>query len=198
MEAIVREAQKYCMGLLERSRCSSLPFHNLQHTMEVYEHVLKIGMYENREMEELEPVLLAALFHDTGNAIVFAGHENYSVTEAGNFLRSQKYPQDNIAMVIDCINATRMPQRPGNSCEKIMCDADLFHLGTRSYRSKNKLLRREWAKFLNTEYSDEEWAALNIQFLEQHRFFTQYGKDVLEPIKRENLNEMKKCHETIG
>lgn len=197
MSSIIRKAKKHCIGLLSGSRCSSLPFHNQEHTMKVYENILKIGMHENRSLEELEPVLLAALFHDTGNALVFAGHESYSATEASNFLLSQDYPSDKIGLVIDCIKATKMPQQPKNSYEEIICDADLFHLGTRSYNSKNKLLRREWVKFLNTEYSDEAWDSLNIGFLEQHRFHTKYGRDILEPVKQENLMWIKGRHEKV-
>jgi len=197
MKKLVRKAKKHCIGLLLGSRCGSLPFHNEEHTMNVYENVLKISIYEKMDMEEMEPVLLAALFHDTGNASVFAGHENFSATEANKFLAAQSYPPEKIDLVIDCIKATRMPQRPKNSYEEIICDADLFHLGTKLYSSRNKLLRKEWAKFLNTEYSDAAWDSLNIEFLEQHRFHTRYGQEILKPVKMENLKELKERHEKV-
>ncbi|WP_373519446.1 HD domain-containing protein [Pricia sp.] len=195
MTTIVKKAKKYCIGLLSGSRCGTLPFHNEEHTMNVYENVLKIGMYENMEMEELEPVMLAALFHDTGNATVFAGHENFSATEASNFLLAQSYPYDKIDLVINCIKATRMPQRPKNIYEAIICDADLFHLGINSYHAKNTLLRLEWATFLNTQYSNASWDSLNIEFLQQHRFHTKYGQKILEPVKQRNLRELKEQRE---
>ncbi len=197
MNYVVRKAKKHCIGLLLQSRCSSLPFHNERHTMNVYENVLKIGMYENMDVEELEPVLLAALFHDTGNASVFAGHEGYSATEACNFLLAQGYSNDKIDLVIDCINATRMPQRPKNRYEEIICDADLFHLGTGAYHEINKSLRTEWSSFLNTEYSDVAWDSFNIEFLEKHRFHTKYGQEILEPIKMGNLNKLKERHKKV-
>ena len=192
MKTIMAKAKKYCMDLLLQSRCSNLPFHNENHSMEVFENTIKIGMYENMTLEELEPVLLAALFHDTGNATVFIGHENYSATEASNFLLAQKYPYDKTALVIGCIKATRMPQQPKNRYEEIICDADLFHLGTRAYGSKNSALRKEWSKFLNTDYSDAKWDALNVEFLKQHRFHTKYGREILEPGKQDNIVQLKK------
>ncbi len=192
MNLIVRKAKKHCTGLLKGSRCRSLPFHNIRHTIDVYENVLKIGMYANRDMEELEPVLLTALFHDTGNALVFAGHESYSATEASNFLLSQGYPHDKIDLVVNCIKATRMPQRPKNSYEEIICDADLFHLGTKLFPEKNESLRMEWSRYLNTEYSDAAWHSMNMEFLEQHRFYTKYGQEILEPVKQENLKQLKR------
>ncbi|MBU2945774.1 HD domain-containing protein [Zobellia uliginosa] len=197
MKKIIGNAKIYCKGLLTRSRCSSLPFHNIQHTMDVYEHVLKIGMYENRDLQELESVLLAALFHDTGNATVFAGHEKYSVTEASNFLLAQKCPPEKIDLIVSCIKATRMPQRPKGIYEEIICDADLFHLGTEQYQSKNNLLRKEWSKFLHTVYSDADWYSMNIEFMEKHRFFTKYGKEILEPVKQKNLQQLKQYRKRL-
>lgn len=191
MEAIVINTKKHCIGLLLKSRCKSLPFHNLEHTMEVYENTLRIGMYENLAVAEIEPILLAALFHDTGNARVFEGHEDYSTIEARNFLLLQEYPVEKIDSVLDCIKTTRMPQQPNTIYQRIICDADLYHLGTSAFLSKNELLRREWATFLGTEYSDARWLSMNIEFLQQHQFHTKYGKEILEPVKHENIEMLK-------
>ena len=197
METIIRKTKIHCIGLLLRSRCGSLPFHNVGHTMEVYENVLKIGMYGGMGLEELEPVLLAALFHDTGNATVFKGHEDFSAIEANHFLAANKYPVSQTVSVMGCINATKMPQQPKKLLEKIICDADLFHLGTASFWKKNNMLRTELARFQGLEYSNWDWNALNITFLANHRFWTAYGKDILEPVKQEHLNELKKHYEKI-
>lgn len=186
METIVEKAKKKCLQLLNKSRCSSLPFHNWQHTLEVYKNALTIGAYGNISKDALEPALLAALFHDTGNARVFLGHEDVSIKEATGFLKSQEYAASKIQKVTGCIEATRMPQDPKDILEKIICDADLFHLGTKSYFSKNQLLRTEWAMYRQLDYSDQEWITLNIKFLQQHQFHTKYGKTVLQPIKEEN------------
>ncbi|CAM4240234.1 HD domain-containing protein [Zobellia roscoffensis] len=192
MKKIIGKAKIYCIGLLSRSRCDSLPFHNMQHTMDVYENVLKIGMYENRDLEELQSVLLAALFHDTGMATVFADHESYSIIEASNFLLAQNCSKEIIGQVTGCIQATRMPQNPHGICEEIMCDADLFYLGTDQYQSKTNLLRNELVKFSHTEFSDVDWRSMNIEFIENHQFFTKYGQEVLEPLKQKNLAQLKK------
>ena len=187
MSKIVKQAKRCCTQLLRRSRCSRLPFHNLQHTEEVYDAVLKIGIYEKISTEMLEPVLLAALFHDTGNSEIFCDHENLSIRNATKFLEDHDYPHSRIAIVIDCIDATRMPQRPKTVFEKVICDADLFHLGTNQFYAKNKSLRKEWSNSSGMDYTDEAWLALNIDFLSKHNFHTSYGKVVLGPIKDVNV-----------
>jgi len=39
-------ARQFCVSLLQGGRCGSLPFHNVRHTLEVFDHVRAIGMYE--------------------------------------------------------------------------------------------------------------------------------------------------------
>ncbi len=73
----------------------------------------------------------------------------------------------------------------------VLCDADLFHLGTTNFFYRNILLRKEWELFCDLKMTDEEWEMLNIKFLENHRFKTAYGKEVLEQGKQDNLIKLK-------
>lgn len=187
MSALIDRAKIYCISILEKSRCHKLPFHNEKHTLQVYENVVRIGAYEKLDFEELEPVLLAALFHDLGNVTTFLGHENLGIDKAKDFLCSEEYPKLKMDTVIKCIRATRMPQQPKSIYENIICDADLYHLGTNEFLEKNMLLRKEWSDYLSMDYSDEIWNTLNIQFLQQHKFHTNFGIEILEPIKKENI-----------
>ncbi|MDB4291791.1 HD domain-containing protein [Maribacter sp.] len=191
MEDNLKKARKYCKQIFQKSRCELLPFHNLNHTLEVYNNVKTISVFEKIPISDLNPLLLAALFHDTGNAFRFQGHEEVSVSYAILFMEKNGYEEDIIDLVSDYIKATRMPQEPKNHLEKIICDADLFHLGTTSFMTKNKLIRQEWEKFLELRYTDEAWYVLNIDFLKQHQFHTSYGKEILEPIKQQNLSGLK-------
>ncbi len=192
MKKSITEAVKHCKCIIENSRCNELPFHNLQHTMEVFNNVNKIAEYVKVSHNELRPILLAALFHDTGNAIRFQGHEEVSAAYSKLYMEKNGYDENIINEVHDCIKATKLPQIPINIGEKIICDADLFHLGTKSYISKNELLRAEWEKYRKIKYSDKEWDALNINFLEQHQYFANYGMEILEPVKQENINKLKR------
>ena len=67
--------------------------------------------------------------------------------------------------------------------EQIICDADLFHLGTDAFAEKNKLLRQELNEFGDMNVSKKDWRKINIGFLERHKYFTAYGKEILKPVK---------------
>ncbi|MBW2961123.1 HD domain-containing protein [Mesonia aestuariivivens] len=191
MNALLEKTKTHCQQLLSESRCKELAFHNSQHTKEVFNSAKKIGAYVNLSEEELEIVLLAALFHDTGNMDCFKNHESVSAQKASDYLNEIGFEPSKIEKVIKCILATKMPQSPTNILEEVICDADLAHLGEESFISKNGLLRKEWSEHLKICFSNKEWVKLNIDFLECHRYFTPYGKKLLLPQKKKNLKILK-------
>jgi hypothetical protein len=80
-----------------------------------------------------------------------------------------------------------MPQSPVSLIEKILCDADLFHLSTEDFKARNQLLKQERENLLGHRIDKKEWRKNNIQFLTQHKYFTDYGQDVLEHKKLDNI-----------
>ncbi len=184
---MVKKTQQFALGYLEASRCRELPFHNVQHTLDVFLGTITIGQHQKIDTKDLEPVLLAALLHDLGNAHCLEGHEQISIEIAENYLLAQGYGKTKTAMVVYSIQATKMPQKPRNTLGSILCDADLFHLGTSDFLVKNRALRKEWKEFNNREFSDEDWYRLNIDFMDKHSYFTSYGKQILEGGKARNL-----------
>jgi hypothetical protein len=93
---------------------------------------------------------------------------------------------------VDCIRATRLPQKPANLLQQIICDADLFHLGTDQFEDKTRALRKELNMTSGTHVSKEEWGRINVQFLEMHHYFTAYCKERLEHVKQEHLKRLRK------
>lgn len=192
---IVSDTYDHCIDLLENTRCKSLPFHSVEHTKEVYEYVKTIADYEEVFGQEREPILIAALFHDTGMAETYVNHEEQSAVYAREFLNKQEYPPEKLEEVIACVLATKMPQNPQTKSEMIICDADLYHLGLESYIFKNERLRGEWEQFFNLNYLDEEWFAINVEFLEKQKYHTWFGKTVLKNRKNLNCKMLKERHE---
>jgi hypothetical protein len=83
-----------------------------------------------------------------------------------------------------------MPQTPDTPLEELICDADLFHLGTDAFDEKNRMLREELNEFGDNHVSKKDWRKINIRFLERHHYFTSYGKEKLEPIKQQHLADL--------
>ena len=82
--------------------------------------------------------------------------------------------------------ATKLPQRPTNVFESIICDADLHYLGTDSYFLIAENLYQEYKK-LDIVKNREDWKKKQIQFFNSHRYFTRSAKEKYERKKLENF-----------
>jgi predicted metal-dependent HD superfamily phosphohydrolase len=190
---VLSEAQDFVTDLLINKLDKSIHFHTLQHTQEVLAGCETMADYYHLEDEDRFALMLAAWFHDTGYTGGKAlGHENVSVELATKFLNEHKVSQQVINKVIGCISATRLPQTPHTLIEQIICDADLFHLGTSDFREKNRLLREELNDFGSLGLSKKDWRKKNIEFLSKHTYFTSYAKEHLDPLKQVYLQELNK------
>ena len=185
---LVEKAQTYVTDLLSDKLSKSIRFHTLLHTQEVVAASTKLADFYNIAEDERFALLLAAWFHDTGYTGGDAkGHETISINLATEFLTTNAISDEMLAKVTGCINATRMPQSPGSEIEKIICDADLFHLGTNDFKEKGRLLREELEAHSNNDISKKDWRNINIRFLKGHHYFTSYGIEKLQPVKEKHL-----------
>jgi hypothetical protein len=107
--------------------------------------------------------------------------------------------EETTTAVKNCIIATRIPQRPANLLEEIVCDADLYHFGTDDFPFQDKLMRKE-AEALNHLHIDkDEWRKGTIMLLENHHYHTKYCKELLNKKKKQNLEKlMKKAGEDLA
>jgi len=167
-------------------------YHNFNHTEEVVAAAYEIAEAEKVTEEEMEILLLAAWFHDTGFLVQFENHEIESCKIAKDFLDTKGYPEEKSNQVFRTINSTKIPQKPTNKLEEILCDADLYHLGTDGFSSKTALLKSEFEQLCNQPKSDIEWLKDNDQFLSEHKYFTNYAFNTLNPQKTSNWLKVQK------
>jgi len=189
---LLQDAQAQVTDLLVNKLNKSISFHTLQHTQEVVAAADKIAQSQQLTEEDRLALLIAAWFHDTGyTSGKSKDHETVSVQLAEQFMSTHHCTPEFTIKVIGCINATRMPQHPHNLIEEIICDADLFHLGTSDFKEKSRLLRQEIREFGEEELSKKQWRQNNITFLQSHHYFTTYAKTNLQPVKEKHLAELK-------
>ncbi len=182
-ESIVYRAGSYVVRLLREQLPADRVFHNVHHTINVVQGVVDIGQAERVSLSEMEILMLAAWFHDTGHVYTYAGHEERSIELAQKWLRGQAYPEARTKEVARCIRATTMPQQPTDKLERVICDADLYHLSFPTYDHYQELLREEWKLLLGIEMTDEAWRDSNDAFLSRHHYWTDFGRERLEARK---------------
>lgn len=189
---LIQQARSLAEHIFADPAFAKYQFHNLAHTKDVVEAVNDIGRHSDLSDEELELALVAGWLHDLGYRNGPANHEEISAKLAAEFLANQGVPQNSIKLVTEAILSTRFPQQPKSIIDKVLCDADLYHLSSSSGTSKSDLLRDEWASNGYKDMSDQEWIQHNIEFMENHRYNTPYGQTILEEGKRKNIKQLKK------
>ena len=190
---LLQTAAMQASVIIETKVGTGYHFHNLQHTQHVVKACEEIGAFYQLTDEDMLSLLVAAWFHDTGYSNGTAlNHEAGSIALAKEFLLQQNASEQIINNVTGCIAATRMPQRPNNLLEEIICDADLFHLGTEEASKQSKALRHEINFTKNVHLNKQDWARTNIYFMQQHHYFTAYCREKLEPVKQETIKKLKK------
>ena len=173
---LINKVRKYCKLLIESSRCKNMPFHNWEHTQDVVETAKLIARHENVKDNTLEELIISSYFHDIGHIDEAKAHEELSCRYAMEFLKKEGYDCHRVFNVLNTIKATKINQQPNTVTEKIICDADLAHLGKKNFKTKNSQLRIEWENYNGMKFSEKQWAEMNIAFMKTHLFYTEYAQ----------------------
>lgn len=189
-DSILNLVEEYVTLILESKTPAHFTYHNLSHTKDVLKSVTVIGEGEKVSDEDLEILQISVWFHDIGYVERSAGHEEISAMYASNFLSGIKYPYEKIGIIISCILATKVPQKPKTLLEKIICDADLNHIGKKNFIDRNNMFRSEHEFHLGRKLTEYEWLTKSIDFLTRHRFFTSYAHQYFLEKKKENLQKL--------
>ena len=189
---LLRATQAYATEILENHLDQGYSYHTLDHTQQVVEATTTIGQEMGLKPEEVNLLKTAAWLHDLGYIRVYLRHEEASMAMAREFLERQGANPALIDRVVRLIEATKLNQEPRDTLEAILKDADLSNLATDQALENAELIREEWSRFCNREYSDLEWDEFNYNFYKSHQYYTAYGKQVLDPPKQEHIRTLKK------
>jgi len=165
-------------------------FHNKRHTKKVVKVAKEICEFEGVSKETRDKILCACWFHDIAYKKNSDNHEQTSAEMAEEFLIDRKVSEEDIEEIKELINATKMPQKPRNKEQEIICDADLSHLGTPNFYEESDRLRHEQTKLLQVEKTELEWTESNINFFQQHQYYTSYAKLHFQGLKESHLLEL--------
>ncbi len=178
------------LNKLEKELPHHLTYHNLQHTKNVVRYARELATSEGVTVEELDILLTAAVFHDTGFIETYQGHEEVSCETARKILPAYNYSAEQIDKVCEVIMATKMPQQPTTQLGRIICDADLYYLGTTNYVAGSEALYHE-LQHMGATTSRKEWMDRQSSFLTEHKYFTASARGRLDEKKQQNFEALK-------
>lgn len=184
-----QQLYSFIIDKLEKELPSYLTYHNVQHTKDVVNVVQHICDNENISQDDREILLVAALLHDIGFLKGYDNHEMSSCEIAREILPSYHYDKEQIEKVCNLIMVTKLPQEPYNQLEEILCDADLFYLGSEKYFEGADRLCKEFKQARKID-DQTDWNKIQIEFLKKHRYFTLTAVKERDLKKKDNLQHL--------
>jgi len=169
---IIKSAEEYVFNLFKEKLPPDHVYHNYKHTFQTVKACREIANTYSLTSRELEVLLLAAIFHDTGYIETYEGHEEVSVRFFNDFIKGD-YPLEDIKRVEELIMSTKPGTVPDGTLQEILHDADYINIGKKKFVQRAELLRIEWERLLNKTYSDLEWAEIQLNFLVSTNFVTE-------------------------
>ncbi|WP_373399480.1 hypothetical protein V8V91_07165 [Algoriphagus halophilus] len=159
-------------------------YHNLDHTLLIVEKVNEIGKYYKLSDQDLEDLFFAGWLHDVGYWDgVAEGHEQQGADLAQNCLTELGISDERIQRIKSAILATKVPQKPKDLFESILCDSDLYHLSSDLFYEQTLLLRKEKESALGKKIPLEEWLKGTRDFMESHHYHSEYAIKHFQPGK---------------
>ena len=188
------DLQELMLNKLEKELPHYLYYHNVKHTIDVVTQAELIGIGEEVNDEELLLLKTAALFHDSGHILSYDEHEHFSTIIAREILPDYAYTPGQIDIISELIMTTKMPPRPKNKLEKIICDSDLDYLGRSDMIPVSNALYRE-LKEMDKVGSLRDWNLLQIKFISGHQYFTKTAQALREVNKQKQIERITKLTE---
>ncbi len=185
-QELTREVASYVIKLFSKYQRSELVYHNLHHTQNVINNMNEIS--SNYSLSERERFIVASAtwFHDCGHIIGPAlNHEANGVLIMKQYMKRIGAEESVVISIQHCILSTKVPNNPQSLLAEILCDADLYHLGTDDFFITDDLVRKEIE--LTIDVSPPDWEKHTLSFLENHHYFTAYCRSFLEVGKQRNI-----------
>jgi len=177
------DMQEMILDKLEKELPAYVFYHNVKHTVDVVTEVELIGWAEGCSDEEILLLKTAGLFHDTGITVSFDNHEHHGAEYARKILPGYNYSPEQIDRICSIIMATRLPPKPLNLLEEIICDSDLDYLGRSDFIPVSNTLFEE-LKAQNKMKDLNEWNKMQVKFISGHQYFTKTARSLREVNKQ--------------
>jgi uncharacterized protein len=178
-----------------------IKYHDADHTLHPTKGVVSaansISISENISEHDRELLITAAYFHDTGYIREYEKNEPIAARMAGRILELIGYKPNEIVKVQKMILSTDLEREPKTHVEKILCDADLDHLGTEYFFKLDGKLR-EGRRGRGIDVSDEaKWYKGTLEFIKKHQYYTESQKKLREKEKQKNIKKLLRRLENI-
>ncbi len=178
----------------------SIVYHDISFTHRLVSAIKVISEKEDVSEKEKELLLVAAWIYGLGyydaesfgSKNIISGCIKCTIRIGKPFLEEVNYLQEHIDAVYTILENTKHPLNPTNKLEQIFADALYYDFAREKGKKYLKKMYQELLIFHAISIGKKKWNDELIKLLENHTYFTAYGKSALEPKKHSLIKEIKK------
>ncbi len=185
-----QKAKQYIINLLGSDLSKDFIYHDLEHTLDVYQSASRFGQMAGLSEHELLLLQTAALYHDVGLIYAIDDHEDKGIEIINSVLPEFGYSKEEIDIIAQMIIATKLPQSPKNKLDELLCDADLDYLGRDDFFMTGSKLHLEWQRMKIMDVPFDEWISIQKSFLKSHGYFSSIAQEIRNGGKEANLRQL--------
>jgi len=164
-----------------------LPYHNYDTTIRVVNYAKVIAKEEEIDAIDTEVLVTAAYFQDVAYYVDFENHEELAADKCSCYLKEQGKSNVFISKVRATIQSTDPKKELKTNLDRALNDAINGDLSHKNFLNYSDLLRREREIIENHKIDVDSWNDWNKQYIEKHRFLTDYAKENWQPLKEKLL-----------
>jgi len=184
------DIQEVVLDKLEKELPDFLFYHNVKHTIDVVTEVELIGWAEGCTDEEILLLKTAALFHDAGHTVSYDDHEYHGTLLVKEMLPAYGYSEEQLEKICRIIMSTKLPPKPGDLLEQIICDSDLDYLGRSDFIPVSNTLYEE-LKAQDKITNLNDWNKMQVKFISGHQYFTATARQLREVNKKLQIERIR-------
>ena len=185
---------QYIRELFRDELPDGIKYHDANHTLHPTKGVVavanSIAISESISEHDRELLNTAAYFHDTGYIREYDKNEPIAARMAGRILKLIGYKPNEVEKIKKMILSTDLERKPKTHMEKILCDADLDHLGREDFFKLDGRLR-EGRRARGIDVSDDaKWYKGTLEIIKTHQYYTESQKKLRETEKQKNIKRL--------
>jgi len=170
-----------------RNLMPKLPYHNFNHAIDVYSAVNTLALLDGVNNEDRFLLKTSALLHDIIIVPGLKDNEERSAEFARQYLPKIGYSPEQVQKVKQLILATKLPQKPQDYLERLLCDADLDNLGREDFFELGEKVRLELGLPKGIK-----WYQQQLEFLRGHEYHTEIARKLRNSGKATNIRKLER------
>jgi HD superfamily phosphodiesterase len=186
--------EQYFKILLLENESNVAPYHNLWHTLTVFENSAMIAESEEINKEQIRIILIAAMFHDFNHSTGKLKDSENVKNAILKFKAVSEEKEEDDNLIINIIKATEFPYVIENPdiYQQIIRDADML-----------QSTKEDWIQMviigLKTEFNKDLKEHLNAQinFISNIKLYTKMGNNIWNKYKNEVISDTRYLYDII-